>query len=595
MAIQDHYKIVSQVIRIASLTDHSHQERLKSIAHVITEAFGCAATTFFLADSERHSLILKISTMLPEPSLPCHIPFGKGVVGRCAARRKILRRGPAALHPDEPLLGTEQLLVAIPLFDRDQLVGVMSLGLLRDTLLPESDMDLLQVILVEAAGIIRCKNQLEGISMRLRELSFLQQVSNSMLSTIKLDRLTQLILTALTESPTPLFDRAMLFLVNERAQVIQGMMGATRSLSESEPQITRRRPRAPRNADFDRLVRATRLPLDRASNLISAAVLDKQMIYAGKTRDRSIDRDYSRRFGTPPYAVAPLIAQERVVGAIVVDNNVTLRPLADDDLRLVQLFANQAGMAVENSILYNRLEDSNRYLHETQEQLLQGEKLAAIGKMAAAIAHEIKNPLVSVGGFAERLKRKLPENSEEWHNAALISREVHHLEEMLTDLLFFAKKNTICYNRCSINQIIDDALAMVALNLDKKKIDLVRNFAPRLPSLLGDCQQLRHVFMNLFNNACEVMEPGGVLQIDTTAARLNKKRAVAVKVIDTGSGIPQELLHTIFNPFVTTKEMGTGLGLSIVDKIVAGHCGKIEAHNRPEGGAEFTVILPTSP
>lgn len=594
MAIQDHYKIVSHVIRIASLTDQSHQERLKSIAHVIVEAFDCAAVTFFLADSERLSLNQKISTASPEALLPCQIPFGKGVAGKCAANQQILYRSRTVLHPDEPLPGSEQHLVAVPIFDHEQLVGVVSLGLLRKSPLTESEYDLLQVILVEAAGIIRCKSQLEGVSKRLRELSFLQQISNFMLSTIKLDRLANLILTSLTAGSAPLFDRAMLFLVNERAQVIQGMMGATRPHASTGLPPAKRTP-ARQDADFDQLVRATRLPLDRGRNLISVAVLDKQLVHGNKSCDRRLDRDYTGRFGSPPYAIAPLIAQERVVGVLIVDNNLTLRPLADDDLRLVQLFANQAGMAIENSILYNRLEDSNRSLHETQEQLLQGEKLAAIGKMAAGIAHEIKNPLVSVGGFAERLKRKLPENSEEWHNAALIIREVQHLEELLTDILFFAKKNTICYNRCGINQIIDDALAVSAINLENKGIIVVREFAPRLPSLLGDCQQLRHVFMNLINNACEVMEPGGTLHIETAVAHIDRKRAVSVKVIDTGSGIPLELLHTIFNPFVTTKEMGTGLGLSIVDKIVASHCGKIEASNRPEGGAEFTVTLPTSP
>jgi len=200
-----------------------------------------------------------------------------------------------------------------------------------------------------------------------------------------------------------------------------------------------------------------------------------------------------------------------------------------------------------------------------------------------------------VGGFAGRLKKKLPAESEEWQYADLITREVHHLETMLTDILYFSKKTTICYAKCSINQVIDDALAVVTIPLEEKSIKVNKLLAARLPSVLGDYQQLRHVFINLFSNANDVMEPGGMLEIESGPAKINGSRAVSVRVADTGAGILKEHIHTLFSPFFTTKEKGTGLGLSIAHKIITTHGGKIEVTNRKAGGAEFTVTIPVSP
>ncbi|WP_306536566.1 GAF domain-containing protein [Geobacter sp.] len=608
MAVQNQFKIVSSAIRIANTTDQPHRVRLKALALLIAEAFHCASATFYLADEGERQLHLKISTLVPDEISDCRIPFGKGVAGRCAASARPLRRGTSSLHPHEPSIGTERQIDAHPIIDGDRLVGVLSLGLPGDLPLDETDRELLQILLIEAAGIIRYKRSLDSMNKRLEEFYFLYRISKAMLSTIKLNRLVHLILAALTSGTPPLFDRAMLFLANERTETLQGMTGIARTdglepsdggphapapdaLSVSDEDIA-----ALQQTEFCRLVKATRLPLDSTQNPISQAVLDRKLVHVrNPRREHPVDRSFNRRFGGASFAVAPLIAHDRVIGAIVVDNRLSGRPLTPDELNLLQLFTNQAGLAAENSILYNRLEETNRNLHETQERLLQGEKLAAIGKMAAGIAHELKNPLVSVGGFAGRLKKRLPADSEEWQYADVITREVQHLEKMLTDILFFSKRTTICYARCSLNQVIDDALAVVAIPLEEKGIRVEKRLASRLPSVLGDCPQLRHVLINLFTNANDVMEPGGVLEIATFPSQLDGNRAVSISVADTGKGILLEHIHTVFSPFFTTKETGTGLGLAIAHKIITTHGGRIEVRNRKDGGAEFTVTIPVSP
>ncbi|GFE56616.1 GAF domain-containing protein [Geobacter sp. AOG1] len=442
---------------------------------------------------------------------------------------------------------------------------------------------------------------------KLKELSSLYRISNTMLSTIRLNKLIHLILTALTVGDNPFFDRAMLFLINKRSGVMQGMLGVTRETSTglhksatdlgdlltSRWDITEEDIARQLDADFSRQVRSIRLELNKTKNISTRAVLDKRLVFVPDVdMEKRVDRDFVRRFGITSFASAPLIAREEVVGVMVIDNGISNRPISQEDLGFLQLFTNQAGMAIENSILYNRIEDANRSLREAQERLIQGERLATIGEMAAGIAHELKGPLVSIGGFARRLERKLPEKSAEWEHADTIVREVLRLEKMLTEILSFTKKTTICYSCCGITDIIEDALAVVVLAFEENHIRVVKHYPRKQISLMADCKQIEQVFLNLFFNAHEAMKEGGELTITVSPARLAGKRAVAVKVADTGGGIPLEVLNNIFNPFYTTKETGTGLGLPISNRLIINHGGKIQIENRPGEGAIFSVLLP---
>jgi signal transduction histidine kinase len=445
---------------------------------------------------------------------------------------------------------------------------------------------------------------------KLQEISSLYRMSNTMLSTMRLNKLVHLILTALTAGDNPFFDRAMLFLVSERSSTMQGMLGVTSQTAAglinpiaeledilasrwdiSEADMARQQ-----DSDFSRMVRASRLELDKAKNMVSKAVLEKRLIYIADTaKEKRIECELVKLFDIKSCAIAPLMAKEKAVGVMIVDNALQGAPIGKDDLRFLQLVTNQAGMAIENSILYNRIEDTNRSLREARERLVQGERLSTIGEMAASIAHEVKGPLVSIGGFARRLEKKLPAGSSENGNAATIVREVERLEKLLTDILLFAKKTTICYSTCNIADVVEESLAIIAPTLEEKEIRVIRKFPAKSLILLGDDQQLKQVFLNLFDNALEAMGQEGELRIVVTSARLNGKKGVSVKVADTGGGIATKTLHNIFNSFFTTKQAGTGLGLPIANRIVVNHGGKIELVNKEGVGAEFNVILPLSP
>jgi C4-dicarboxylate-specific signal transduction histidine kinase len=438
---------------------------------------------------------------------------------------------------------------------------------------------------------------------KLKELVLLNRLGSINLSSVRLNELTYLILVTLVSESPLFFDRAMLFLVNERSEVLQGMLGVTREAGAAfQPgendvswkwQISEEDLARQFSSPFSRKVRSCRIELIKGRGGHYRAIAEKKVIRVrDSVADQQLTHEIRDRFGINSCAIIPLMGKDRVFGLVIVDNPISGRSISRDDMRFLQLFAKHAGIAIENSMLYSSLEDANRRLHEAQEQLIHGERLATIGEMAAGIAHELKGPMVSIGGFARRLAKRLPQGSQELEYVATIIEEEQRLEKMLTEFLSYSKKTTICYDYCSITDIVDGALSIVAHALEKNRVRVIKSYPKKPVRFYGDCQQLKQVFINLFYNAHEVMKDGGELNIGINLTRFGRGKAVSVKVADSGTGIPQSLLNHIFSPFFTTKQAGTGLGLPISNRIVSNHGGKIRVRNHSDGGAEFTVLLP---
>ena len=450
---------------------------------------------------------------------------------------------------------------------------------------------------------IHGSSQHPNIDNRLSELTLLYQFSNTMLSTIRLNKLTHLILTAITTPSSNLFERSILFLRNEKSDVMQGMLGVTRQLSEglqivgghdalgsrwdiSDDIIARQR-----SAEFCLQVRLTRIEIDGVCPLINKVVAERSLCCSDDTHcNHCASCHFIRLLCKGSFVAAPLVAREKTIGMIVVDNPDSGREISKENMHFLQLFANQAGMAIENSMLYNRIEDAHLNLRDAQERLLHGERLAAIGEMAANLAHELKNPLISIGGFAGRLLKSLPIETQEHRYADTIVSEVCRLEKMLAEILAFSRKPTICFSRCDLEEIIQECLTNCATAFEDHNIKISFSSAGGPWIVSGDAHQLKQVFLNLILNACDVMDEGGQLTL-TLEKQLNEKETVIATIEDTGGGIPKEMLPQIFNPFFTTKHHGTGLGLAIVNRILLNHFGSIEVRNSGNGAA-FTISLP---
>lgn len=449
-----------------------------------------------------------------------------------------------------------------------------------------------------AARTLQLQRVNEENHYKLKELLLLNRFSSLNLSTVRLNKLSQIILTTLTSEPALFFERAMLLLLNERAEVLQGMLGVVgrqgtaATLSDESRVSDDDAMHHAAEAALNQELRASRITLKKGRGIFYRTVAEKRVVAVRAGSELEPDAiALCRRCQITSFALMPLVGKNRVFGVILVDNPVSRRKVSRNDLKFLQLFANHAGVAVENVMLYSNLEDANRRLHEAQEQLIHGERLATIGEMSAGIAHELKGPLIAMGGFARRLARKIPADSQEGAYIATIIEEEQRLEHLLDEILSFSKKTTICFERCSIVETVESALGILVHAVEKSGVQVQKSSPKKDIMLYGDGQQLKQVFINLLHNALEVMRDGGLLRISFAVSQLGKRKAAAIKIADSGGGVSLEVKNKIFNPFFTTKCNGTGLGLPIANRIVANHGGKIRLRNHA-GGAEFTVLLP---
>ncbi len=256
------------------------------------------------------------------------------------------------------------------------------------------------------------------------------------------------------------------------------------------------------------------------------------------------------------------------------------------------MFANQAGLAIENALLYRNLEEVHHELKEAQAQIVHQEKMAALGELSNTVAHEIKNPLTAIGGFARRLDRTIPDESPEKRYTQTIIQEVNRLEKVLGDINHYTHEEAVVYHPQDLAHILEDSLSSIFGEWGTGKIELVKDYADRVPKMMGDYLQLKQAFYNLIKNACESMDEKGTLFLRLYPFSKNGTSYVRLEVKDTGRGIDPENLPNIFNPFYSTKESSLGLGLPIVHKIIASHQGQIEVDNRPGEGVTFIDHVP---
>ncbi|MDL1970522.1 MAG: ATP-binding protein [Candidatus Desulfofervidaceae bacterium] len=226
-------------------------------------------------------------------------------------------------------------------------------------------------------------------------------------------------------------------------------------------------------------------------------------------------------------------------------------------------------------------------LEQTHQELIRSERLAAMGTAVAHVAHEIKNPLIVIGGFANQLLRSFEKDEKVKKKLGIIVKEASHLEGFLKDIGHFAKDITPQKETVDLNQLIEEIIVFVEPELVNRKISLKTYLTPLSPFIHADPVQIKQVLLNLIKNAVEAMPEGGQLTI-----RTYKNNEGIIEISDTGKGIPKEILDKIFNPFFTTKKDGTGLGLSICHKIVTAHRGKIQVESEVDRGTTVTIILP---
>ncbi|MGA2508677.1 MAG: ATP-binding protein [Candidatus Acidiferrales bacterium] len=227
-----------------------------------------------------------------------------------------------------------------------------------------------------------------------------------------------------------------------------------------------------------------------------------------------------------------------------------------------------------------------------EDQMVQTEKLTSLGLLAAGVAHEVNTPLAVISNYIQMLAKQIPVDDPRQKTIERIVKQTFRASEIVNNLLNFSRTGGAAPVEVDLNSVLEETLTLVQHPFKTAQVNVVRNYAEKLPPVLGSTTRLQQVFLNLFMNARDAMPSGGMLEVRTGA----HNGSVEIEVSDTGAGIPPEHIHRIFDPFFTTKATGrgTGLGLSVSYGIIKEHAGKVDVRSTPGKGTSFRLEFPVA-
>lgn len=541
-----------------------------------------------------------------------------------------------------------------------------------------------------------------------QELSRLFFINSVVRSTLELDKLLKMVLTVVTMGDGLGFNRAILFLVDESGNILNGIMGVGPASPEEAKNIWLSMEgkslgaiiedieKGPifLNSYLDRLSQNLSISLD-SDSILARCIREKRPFNIQNAKTEPLVTPYLiQMLGAEAFGIVPLVARDNVIGLIWIDNLFTGKPIKDEDLQFLMGFSSHIASAIENARLFERVslaqtelknifesisdmvyftddnftirrinqavikrigkpeeeiigrkcyeifhgknepwdacphskstamkkpfvgEVDDPYLGATfvvsnspitdsagnmvgtvhvsrdiselrtlRERVVHSERMAALGELAARVAHEIRNPLISIGGFARRLEKKLSDDSSEY--ARIIVNEVTRLENILKEILGFVKSSRVNKVRVDVNDVVQNIIDFMAPSIAEKQNTIMKDLSDGPLMSLIDPDRIKEALLNILTNASQATDHGTI----TVRTRREDSDAV-IELTDTGCGIKNEDIKSIFNPFFTTKPQGTGLGLAVTHKIIQEHNGKIRVESVWGGGTAFKIYLP---
>jgi signal transduction histidine kinase len=474
--------------------------------------------------------------------------------------------------------------LSVPLKYRSQIIGLLSLESTRSDAFSQYDEHLMGVIASHLAGLVEYGRLREEAEARARNLGLIHEMVQQVIGLNDKREMAQITADLLAQYFA--YELAGVMLVDEDAKsTVFGFGGSRAAFAQGA--------------------------LEAQDFMVSGGITG-HVYYTGESllvNDTSQDKHYRslRGWEAGSEMCVPLKHGDRVLGFIDVESS---RPNAftNNDLLAMESLAGVLATVVSSADQYQRLQETVRQLRSAQvelrarmtaqqdaeSRLVQAAKLAAVGEMAAGIAHELNNPLTTVTGFTELILEDLPGDASHRADMEMVLHEALRARGVVRRLLDFARQGERVRARSDMNEIVESVLALTRHLIHTSGVKLETALAADLPWVSVDGNQIKQVLLNLVHNALQAMPSGGTLQVTTGVRRNDDRDWMVVAVRDSGVGINPQNRERIFEPFYTTKGNlgGTGLGLSVTYGIVTDHGGTIDVESNPGEGSTFTVWLP---
>ncbi|MFO7760845.1 MAG: response regulator [Desulfobia sp.] len=448
------------------------------------------------------------------------------------------------------------------------------------------------------------QEKLEQSQFRIKLLRDLSLKINSVyLDTKELDEILLALLVAITSKEGLRFNRAFLALFDEKNKILKGKFAIGPNCKSEAEHIWDDMQR--KDLDFfdiiadvklrclngedgvNRIIRSLKVAADDKENILVRSALEHKIfkVINGRTEENEHPLMLIDLLDVSNFVVAPLFSPHGPIGVIIADNYVTEAPIADSHLRLLELFASQASLAIEQSRMSKEMEDQIERLQEltyeldkNKNLLIQSECYIAVGRMAAQVGHIIRNPVTSIGGIARILAKK-SKDSEIKQYIEVIVNEVDRLEKSINEIFDFITPSKAIRKEVRLNNLIHKAQILLQTTMDRQAITWETDLTESDPLVYIDSLQIQQGLLNIFNNSIEAMPNGGIIKV---TSRIEEDE-VSVTINDTGTGLPTPFLSHVKVPFFSTKMKGTGLGLTMLEHFLCENQGSFSLKHSDEG------------
>jgi len=448
------------------------------------------------------------------------------------------------------------------------------------------------------------------------QLQLMSEIGRFFSASLNIDTVLRTVLTCITAGNALGFNRAFLLLTDEPSGQLKGTMALGPASAAEAYQIWQELAR--REWDLQQILEAaenvsqtqnssplqekictvsidpenpllpalqTALNEQRALRVSHRELLTDTPPYDVSPEHRAQWENAATLFSAPEMVLAPLQVKGRLVGIVLADNAFSGNRIEESDVQLLNSLAGQAALTIDNARTYQALQ-------KAQNEVVNAERLAVVGDMTARLSHEIRNPLSTIGGFARRLCKHPQDHLAVERYASVIVEEIDRLEELLGDLLEMANSSQLDLKPQRLHEIINKALLLADADIRSLGVQVQTDYDAQIPPLYLDRSRLLQALLNIIRNGAQSMPAGGILHVATQRLEAGGKPQVEIAISDQGSGMSQNAIKHVFDPFFSTKIKGSGLGLAITWRIVEDHGGTIRVDSAEGEGTTFTISLP---